>query len=71
MTLMNHYSGHSTETALVRVKHDIMMSIDQGKPVILLLLDLTDIVDRNLLVSRLKNMFGVSGKVYESFRSHP
>ena len=29
-------SGHSTETSLVRVKkNDIMVSIDQGKPVIL------------------------------------
>ena len=26
-------SGHSTETALVRVKNDIMMSTDQDKPV--------------------------------------
>ena len=43
-------SGHSTETALVRVKNDIMMSIDQGKPVILVLLDLSaafETVDHN------------------------
>ena len=46
-------SRYSTETALVRVKNDIMMSIDQGKPVILVLLDLSaafDIVDHNVLV---------------------
>jgi len=30
-------TGHSTETALVRVKNDIMMSIDQGKPAIFVL----------------------------------
>jgi len=45
-------SCHSTETALVRVKNDIMMSIDQGKPVILVLLDLSaafDIVDHKVL----------------------
>jgi len=47
-------TGHSTETALVRVKNDIMMSIDQGKPVILVLLDLS--------AARLKNMFGLAGK---------
>ena len=58
-------SGHSTETALVRVKNDIMMSINQGKPVILVLLDLSaafDTVDHNVLFSRLKDMFGLSGK---------
>ena len=47
-------SGHSTETALVRVKNDIMMSIDKGKPVILVLLDLSaafDTVDHNVLFS--------------------
>ena len=47
------------------------MSIDQGKPVILVLLDLSatfDTVDHNVLFSRLKEMFGLSGRVLEWFR---
>ena len=59
-------SGHSTETALVRVKNDI-------KPVILVLLDLSaafDTVDHNVLFSRLKDMFGLSGRVLEWFISY-
>ena len=32
-----HKSGHSTDTALVRVKNHIMTSIVQGKPVLLVL----------------------------------
>ena len=43
-----------------------MMSIDQGKPVILVLLDLSvafDTVEHNVPFSRLKDMFGLSGKV--------
>jgi len=66
-------SGHSTETALVRVKNYIMMSIDQGNPVLLVLLDLSaafDIVDHNVLFSRLKDMFSLSDKVIESFQSY-
>ena len=66
-------NGHSTETALVRVKNDIMMSIDQGKPIILVLLDPSaafDTVDHNVLFSRLKDMFGLSGRVLEWFRSY-
>ena len=46
--------GHSTETALVRVKNYIMMSTDRGKPVILVILDLStafDTVDHNVLFS--------------------
>ena len=65
-----HKSANSTETALVRVKNDIMMSIDQAKPVILVLLDLSaafDTVDHNVLFSRLKDMFGLSGKLLEWF----
>jgi len=68
-----YISGHSTETALVRVKNDIIMSIDQDKPVILVLLDLSaafDTVDYNVLFSRLKDMFGLSGKILEWFRSY-
>jgi len=49
--------GNNTETALVRVKNDIMMLIDQGKPVILSAA--FDTVDHNVLFSRLKDMFGL------------
>ena len=50
-----------------------MMSIDQGKPVILVLLYLSDafhIFDYNVLFSRLKDMFGLSGKVLACFQSY-
>jgi len=49
-----------------------MMSIDQGKQVLLVLLDLAaafDTVDHNVHLSRLKDMFGLSGKVLEWFQS--
>ena len=45
-------TGHSTETALIRVKNDIMMAIDQSKAVVLVLLDLSaafETVDRDVL----------------------
>ena len=45
-------SRHSTETALVQVKYLIMVSTDQGKPVLLVLLYLSttfDTVDYNVL----------------------
>jgi len=46
------------------------MSIDQGKPVIFVLLDMSaafDTVDHSVLFSRLKYMFGMLGKVLEWF----
>jgi hypothetical protein len=55
------------------VKIDIMLSIDQGKSVIFVLMDLSaafDTVDHNVLFSGLKDMFGLSGKVLEWFRSY-
>jgi len=55
--------GHSTEIDLVRVKRYIMMSNDQGKPLLLILLDLSaafDLVDNTVLFSRLKCMFVLS-----------
>jgi len=45
-------SGHSTETALVKVINGIMMSIDKGETVISVFLDLSvaiDKVDHNVL----------------------
>ena len=71
--LSAYKSGHSTETALVRVKNDIMMSIDHGGSVLLVLLDLSaafDTVDHNALFSRLKDIFSLLGKVLKWFRSY-
>ena len=50
-----------------------MMSIDQGKAVIFVLLDTSvvfDTVDHNICFSSLKDMLGLSSKVLEWFRSY-
>jgi len=49
------------------------MAIDQSKAVVLVLLDLPaafDTVDHGVLFSRLEQMFGLVGKVFEWFRSY-
>ena len=66
-------SCHSTETALIRVKNDIMMAVDGKKAVVLVLLDLSaafDTIDHALLFSRLEYMFGLTGCVLQWFRSY-
>ena len=64
---------HSTETALLKVYNDIMLSIDQGENVILCLLDLSaafDTIDHKILIDRLENRFGISGKALTWFISY-
>ena len=59
-------AGHSTETALIKVKADILNAIDNKEVVCLVLLDLSaafDTVDHQILLERLKNMFGLTGTV--------
>ena len=55
--------SHSTETALLRVKKDIMMLTNQSKAMALVLLDRSaafDTVNRGVLFSRLGKLFGLS-----------
>ncbi|XP_058868625.1 uncharacterized protein LOC117972317 [Acipenser ruthenus] len=66
-------SNHSTETALVRVTNDLLMSADSNAISILVLLDLSaafDTVDHSILIDRLKGWVGLDGKVLNWFRSY-
>ena len=57
---------HSTETALLTITDDILLSLDRGVNVFLLLLDLSaafNTVNHSLLLSRLENSFGITGTV--------
>ena len=64
---------HSTETALIKVKDDILRAIDNQKITCLILLDLSaafDTVSHHLLLNRLKHHFGIHGTVLKWFRSY-
>ena len=64
---------HSTETALLRVKNDIIIALDQRKMVSLVLLDLSaafDTIDHNILLRRMESRFGIAGSCLEWFRDY-
>ena len=64
---------HSTETALLTITDDILLSLDRGDNVFLLLLDLSaafDTVNHSLLILRLENSFGITGTVLQWFHSY-
>ena len=64
---------HSTETALLKLFNDLLVATDRGHVSGLCLLDLTaafDIVDHDLLLSRLDRTFGVRGQVRAWFKSY-
>jgi hypothetical protein len=55
---------HSTETALLRVHHDISIALDKNCCAALLMLDLSaafDMIHHNILQKRLEYSFGISG----------
>ena len=64
---------HSTETALLRVMHDILMNMDRGHVTLLVLLDLSaafDTVDHDILIHRLQSLLGLRGSALEWLRSY-
>jgi Reverse transcriptase (RNA-dependent DNA polymerase) len=57
-------SGHSSETAILRVLSDILAAVDRGDFAALILLDLStafNTVDHSTLLERLRRSFGFSG----------
>ena len=64
--------NHSIETALLRVQNDILKSMDGGKVVALVLLDLSaafDTVDHCILINVLKDL-GFDGNILKWFVSY-
>jgi len=65
--------GHSTETAVLKVLSDILLTIDSGDLPALVLLDLSaafDTVDHDILIRRLKTSYGLSGMVLQWFQTY-
>lgn len=64
---------HSTETALLRVKNDLLMAMDQQKVTFFVLLDLSaafDTVDHNILAEILQSDFGITDSVLSWVQSY-
>ena len=69
----SYWKNYSTETALLKVKNDILLNMNEQHVILLVLLDLIaafDTVDHNVLLSRLHSKFGISGTALEWFRSY-
>ena len=64
--------GHSTETALLKIKNDIDSALDRGQGVLPLLLDMSaafDALDHDVLIDSLSSEVGICGKAPDWFRS--
>ena len=61
-------TGHSTESALLRIQNDIFHDLDKKRGVSLVLLDLSaafNTIDHDLLLQRLDESLGVTGTVLQ------
>lgn len=55
---------HSTETARLKIHHDIVTALDSNSCAVLLMLNLSaafDVIDHSILVKRLKFSYGICG----------
>jgi len=65
--------SHSTETALLRLLDDVYQNIDNKLPTVIVWLDISaafDMVNHETLLNRLRNDFGIDGKVLAWLKSY-
>ena len=65
--------NHSTETALLKVKNDILMNMNNKHVTLLVLLDLSsafDTIHHDILIGRLKSDLGIDGNALAWFKSY-
>ena len=70
---MIYRSHHSTKTALLKVKTDILKAMDNQEVTCLVLLDLSptfDTVDHKILLEKLENYFGITGIALRWIKSY-
>ena len=63
-------TGHSTETALLRVVNVLLNAMDEDKISVSLLLELAaafDTIDHQILLSRLETVFGIRSTALQCF----
>ena len=68
-----YHSSHNMETALLKVKTDVIRVLENQEVACLILLDLSvafDTIDHDILLSRLKSRFAVTGVVLKWFGSY-
>jgi len=66
-------SGHSTETALLKIQCYLRSMVDNHGAAILVLLDLSaafDTVDHDILLNRMRHTLGITGTALKWFRSY-
>ena len=64
---------HSTETALLRVQHDIASVLDKNRAMLFVILDLSsafDMIDHEHLLTLLHDEYGVCGIALSRFRTY-
>ena len=65
--------NHSTETALLRVRNDLLYILDERKAAILVLPGISaafDTIDHTIMLTRLRDRFGITATCLAWFESH-
>ena len=68
-----YVANRSTETALLKVRSDILNAVDRREVVFLVMLDLSaafDTIDHDMLLRHLEGGFGISGKALQWIKSY-